>query len=199
MSSINHASRELTCKLVYYGPGLSGKTTNVAHIHARARPESRGKFISLKTESERTLFFDFLPLQLGKVRGFDIRVHLYTVPGQVFYRASRQLIVRGCDGLVFVADSQPERLEANLESLACMWESLAVNGIDGERLPLVLQCNKQDIPGVLSPAELGEALGLERSPQIPAAAVEGVGVFETFKALGRLVLRRLEGPAKLSG
>jgi signal recognition particle receptor subunit beta len=183
--------REITCKLVYYGPGCCGKTTNVQYIYDHTHAQAHGKLVSLKTESERTLFFDFLPLDLGQVRGFRVRFHLYTVPGQVFFQASRRLILRGADGVVFVADSQPGRMEANVESLECMYESLHENGLEG--LPLVLQCNKQDVHDAMSVEELQLALGLGHLQTFAASASLGVGVFETLRAVSKAVLVRLGG------
>lgn len=195
MSFLNHASREITCKLVYYGPGLCGKTTNVENLYRRAKAQSRGKLVSLTTETERTLFFDFLPLTLGRLRGFDVRFHLYTVPGQVFYRASRKLILSGADGIVFVADSQRERLEANAESIEDLYGCLHEHGLDARVLPLVLQCNKQDHREAVSMAELRHELGLERTPTIGAVAVHGVGVLETFERAARAVVAALGSEA----
>jgi signal recognition particle receptor subunit beta len=191
MSFINHGAREITCKLVYYGPGLCGKTTNVQYIHDHTQAQAHGKLVSLEAESERTLFFDFLPLTLGQIRGFTVRFHLYTVPGQVFFQASRRLILRGADGVVFVADSQPGRIDANIESLDCMYGSLRENGL--ENLPLVLQCNKQDIHGAMAIEELQHALGLGHVETFAAAAASGVGVFETLRAVGKAVMVRLGG------
>jgi mutual gliding-motility protein MglA len=197
MSVINYAAREITCKLVYYGPGLCGKTTNVEYIHEHSDPSRRGRLTSLKTESDRTLFFDFCPLDVGRVRGFRVRFHLYTVPGQVFYQASRRIIVRGADGIVFVADSQPERMEANKESVACMIESIETNQL--EHAPVILQCNKQDIPGALEVAEIRGELGLEQRPTLAASATNGDGVFETLRLASKAVLRRLSGEAPNGG
>ena len=190
MSFVNYASREITYKLVYYGPGLCGKTTNVEHLHRRARATARGKLVSLTTETERTLFFDFMPLTVGKLSGLDVRFHLYTVPGQVFYRASRRLILGGADGVVFVADSQRERLEANLESIEDLHECLREHGLDAKRVPLVLQCNKQDHDEAVTLDELQRELGLEHVPTISAVAVRGLGVLETFERLARTVVSR---------
>jgi signal recognition particle receptor subunit beta len=158
MSMINYASREINCKIVYYGPGLCGKTTNLEHIYGRVAPESRGKLISLATESERTLFFDFLPVDLGTIRGFRTRFHLYTVPGQVYYNASRKLILKGVDGVVFVADSQRERAEANLESMQNLYDNMAAYGYDLTRMPFVIQYNKRDLPTAASLGTLQEML-----------------------------------------
>lgn len=195
MAFINHAGREICCKIVYYGPGLCGKTTNVEHIHARTAATSKGKLISLKTESDRTLFFDFLPLDLGVVHGFSLRFQLYTVPGQVFYRASRKLILKGLDGVVFVADSQLARYDANIESMADLDENLAEHGRSLDEVPLILQYNKRDLPGVVSVQDLRAALNTMGAPEVEASAATGEGVSETLKAVGRLVLARMR-PAK---
>ena len=188
MSFINYSSREINCKIVYYGPGLCGKTTNLQQIYARIDPKSKGKLISLATKTERTLFFDFLPLDLGTVRGFKTRFHLYTVPGQVFYDASRKLILKGADGVVFVADSQVERMEANLESLENLEENLAEQGQNLDALPHVMQYNKRDLPNVVSMADLQAALNKRNVPWCEACATKGIGVFETLKASAKLVL-----------
>ena len=188
MSFINYSSREINCKIVYYGPGLCGKTTNLQYIYRRVNPESRGKMISLATETERTLFFDFLPLSLGEVRGFKTRFHLYTVPGQVFYDASRRLILRGVDGVVFSADSQLTRMDANVESLENLKVNLREQGYDGDRMPLVMQYNKRDLPQVASVAELHALLNYRNVPEFEAVATTGVGVFETLKAVIKLIL-----------
>ena len=191
MSFINYAAREINCKLVYYGPGLGGKTTNLQHIYARIDPKSKGKLISLATKTERTLFFDFLPLDLGTVRGFKTRFHLYTVPGQVFYDASRKLILKGADGVIFVADSQDERLEANLESLENLEQNLAEQGQSLDAMPHVMQYNKRDLPNVVSLPELQAALNGRNAPWYEACATKGIGVFETLKAGAKLVLTDL--------
>ena len=188
MSFVNYSSREINCKIVYYGPGLCGKTTNLQYIHRRMDPESRGKMISLATETERTLFFDFLPLSMGEVRGFKTRFHLYTVPGQVFYDASRRLILRGVDGVVFSADSQLTRMDANVESLENLQVNLREQGYDGDRMPLVMQYNKRDLPQVASVAELHALLNYRNVPEFEAVATTGVGVFETLKAVIKLIL-----------
>jgi signal recognition particle receptor subunit beta len=158
MSMINHAAREINCKLVYYGPGLGGKTTNLEHVYGKVSPGSRGKMISLATETERTLFFDFLPVDLGTIRGFKTRFHLYTVPGQVYYNASRKLILKGVDGVVFVADSQIERMEANIESMQNLYDNMAEHGYDLTRMPFVIQYNKRDLPNAAPIGELQAAL-----------------------------------------
>jgi signal recognition particle receptor subunit beta len=192
MAFINYSAREINCKLVYYGPGLCGKTTNLKHIHDRTADNAKGKMISLATETERTLFFDFLPLALGEIRGFKTRFHLYTVPGQVFYDASRKLILKGVDGVVFVADSQEERFEANLESLDNLRDNLREQGYDLDRIPWVIQYNKRDLPNAVPAEELRQALNPDgKVPDFEASAASGKGVFETLKALAKLVLADL--------
>ena len=191
MTFINYAAREINCKLVYYGPGLGGKTTNVQYVYERSASPSKGKLISLATESDRTLFFDFMPLELGTIRGFRTRFHLYTVPGQVFYDASRKIILKGVDGVVFVADSQQARWDANIESLRNLRENLAELGRDIERLPYVLQLNKRDTPSALPAPMLAEGLRLADEPVIEAVANQGLGVFETLKAAIRRMLLEL--------
>lgn len=191
MSFINYSSREINCKLVYYGPGLGGKTTNLQFIYAKTSPEAKGKMISLATETERTLFFDFLPLSLGEIRGFKTRFHLYTVPGQVFYDASRKLILKGVDGVVFVADSQVERMEANIESLENLRVNLTEQGYNLDKLPFIMQYNKRDLPNIASIAELHETLNPTNVPEFEARATTGVGVFETLKAIAKAVLTEL--------
>jgi hypothetical protein len=186
-------AREINCKIVYYGPGLCGKTTNLQHIYEKTNPQAKGKMISLATETERTLFFDFLPLALGEVRGFKIRFHLYTVPGQVFYDASRKLILRGADGLIFVADSQAERREANLESIDNLAQNLVEHGLSLDSVPFVIQYNKRDLPNAVAVEELSAELNPRRVPEFEANARSGEGVFETLKALSRNVLNRLKG------
>jgi signal recognition particle receptor subunit beta len=223
MSMINYASREINCKIVYYGPGLGGKTTNLEHVFAKVSPDTRGKMVSLATETERTLFFDFLPVDLGTVRGFKTRFHLYTVPGQVYYNASRKLILKGVDGVVFVADSQVERMEANVESMQNLYDNMAEYGYDLTKIPFVVQYNKRDLPNaapvtdlqaqlnpgwevtdparqkeVPNPWEPGEFLveqrdgiWIERAPSFESVAITGDGVFETLKAVAKLVLKSL--------
>ncbi len=224
MSMINYASREINCKIVYYGPGLGGKTTNLEHVYGKVSPDTRGKLISLATETERTLFFDFLPVDLGTIRGFRTRFHLYTVPGQVYYNASRKLILKGVDGVDFVADSQTERMEANMESLQNLYDNMAEHGYDITRMPFVIQYNKRDLPNAAPLAELQAALNpgwevqetarqrtvpdpqrpgdflveqvetgewVERAPYHEAVAVSGEGVFDTLKAVSKLVLKSL--------
>jgi len=188
MSFINYASREINCKIVYYGPGLCGKTTNLQYIYQKTAPEAKGKMISLATETERTLFFDFLPLALGEIRGFKTRFHLYTVPGQVFYDASRKLILKGVDGVVFVADSQEERIEANIESLENLGINLKEQGYDLAKLPFVVQYNKRDLPNVVPTDELRQELNPTGVPDFEACASSGEGVFETLKAVAKLIL-----------
>jgi signal recognition particle receptor subunit beta len=223
MSLINYASREVNCKLVYYGPGLGGKTTNLEYIYEKVAPASKGKMISLATETERTLFFDFLPVDLGTIRGFKTRFHLYTVPGQVYYNASRKLILKGVDGVVFVADSQMERMEANLESMQNLYDNMAQHGLDLTRLPFVVQYNKRDLPNAAPLPQLQDALNpgwpvddparqravadpgrpgemlvqevdgtwIERVPYFEAVALRGDGVFDTLRAISKLVLKTL--------
>jgi mutual gliding-motility protein MglA len=191
MSMINYASREINCKLVYYGPGLGGKTTNLEYVYNKVNPETRGKLISLATEQERTLFFDFLPVDLGSIRGFKTRFHLYTVPGQVYYNASRRLILKGVDGLVFVADSQAERMDANIAALENLYENLADYGYDPAQLPIVLQWNKRDLPNSVPVDELRRQLNPMGLQDHEAVAVSGVGVFDTLKAVSKLVLKSL--------
>jgi len=188
MSFINYASREINCKIVYYGPGLCGKTTNLQYVYNKTAPEAKGKMISLATETERTLFFDFLPLALGEIRGFKTRFHLYTVPGQVFYDASRKLILKGVDGVVFVADSQEERLDANIESLENLKDNLEEQGYHLENLPYVIQYNKRDLPNCSSVDELRRLLNPTLVPDFEASAPTGEGVFETLKAVAKLIL-----------
>ena len=192
MSFINYASREINCKIVYYGPGLCGKTTNLQHVYQQTAPEAKGKMISLASETERTLFFDFLPLALGEIRGFKTRFHLYTVPGQVFYDASRKLILKGVDGVVFVADSQEERLDANIESMENLKVNLEEQGYQLEQLPFVVQYNKRDLPNVTSVEELRELLNPDGVPEFEACAQTGEGVFETLKAVAKLILMELK-------
>ena len=191
MTFINYASREINCKIVYYGPGLCGKTTNLQHIYDSTAAQARGKLISLATETERTLFFDFMPLELGTVRGFKTRFHLYTVPGQVFYDASRKLILKGVDGVVFVADSQEERMDANVESLYNIEENLQAQGYDLMKIPYVLQLNKRDLPNVIAPGEIVAELQRKGEPVVEAVASTGVGVFDTLKAVAKQVLTEL--------
>ena len=191
MSMINYASREINCKIVYYGPGLGGKTTNLEYVYEKVSPNTRGKLISLATESERTLFFDFLPVDLGTIRGFKTRFHLYTVPGQVYYNASRKLILKGVDGVVFVGDSQVERLDANIEAMHNLYENLAEYGLDPRTMPFVVQYNKRDLPNVASVQELEANLNPTRVPAFEAVGTRGVGVFDTLKAVSKFVIKSL--------
>ena len=191
MSMINYASREINCKIVYYGTGLGGKTTNLEYIYSRVNPDTKGKMISLATETERTLFFDFLPIDLGEVRGFKTRFHLYTVPGQVYYNASRRLILKGVDGLVFVADSQANRAEANVESMHNLYENLETYGYDLETIPFAIQYNKRDMPNVLEPEELRGQINPMGVPDFEGIAIEGSGVFETLSCVSKLVIKAL--------
>jgi signal recognition particle receptor subunit beta len=192
MSFINYASREINCKIVYYGPGLCGKTTNLQFIYEKTAADAKGKMISLATETERTLFFDFLPLSLGEIRGFKTRFHLYTVPGQVFYDASRKLILKGVDGVIFVADSQEERIDANIESLENLRSNLKEQGYDLDKLPYVVQYNKRDVPGAMSVEEMRRELNPTNVPDFEACATTGEGVFETLKATAKLILLDLK-------
>ena len=192
MTFINYASREINCKLVYYGPGLCGKTTNIQYIFEKTVPDSKGKLISLATETDRTLFFDFLPLNLGTIRGFKVRFHLYTVPGQVFYDASRKLILKGVDGVVFVADSQPMRMDANVESIHNLRKNLKDQGYDLNAIPYILQCNKRDMDNAVSMEEMARVLRLKDEPMFEAVATTGTGVFDTLKALAKMVLAGLK-------
>ncbi|HIE66106.1 MAG: GTPase domain-containing protein [Nitrospira sp.] len=192
MSFINYSSREISCKIVYYGPGLCGKTTNLVYIYKKINPNSKGKMISLATETERTLFFDFLPLALGSIKEFKIRFHLYTVPGQIFYDASRKLILRGVDGVIFVGDSQVERMEANLESMDNLRKNLKAQGLDLDEIPFVIQYNKQDLPNVVPIEELNRALNPRKVPSFDAVAASGQGVFDTLKEIAKIVIFELK-------
>jgi signal recognition particle receptor subunit beta len=191
MTFINYASREINCKIVYYGPGLCGKTTNLQYIYDSTSPQAKGKLISLATETDRTLFFDFMPLELGTVRGFKTRFHLYTVPGQVYYDASRMLILKGVDGVVFVADSQEERMDANVESLENLQENLQTQGYDLMQVPYVLQLNKRDLPSAMPVQDLTAELLKKDEPVFEAIASDGTGVFDTLKAVAKQVLTEL--------
>jgi len=191
MTFINYASREINCKIVYYGPGLCGKTTNLQYIYDKTNPNAKGKLISLATETDRTLFFDFLPLELGTVRGFKTRFHLYTVPGQVFYDASRKLILKGVDGVIFVADSQLERMDANVEAIENLVVNLKSQGYDLNNIPYVLQLNKRDLPNVAPVDEMKRLLVRRTEPIYEAVAPKGIGVFETLKGVAKLVLSEL--------
>ncbi|MDH4036712.1 MAG: GTPase domain-containing protein [Candidatus Krumholzibacteria bacterium] len=191
MSLINYSSREINCKIVYYGPGLCGKTTNIQYVYNKVDPSTKGKLITLATEMDRTLFFDFLPLELGTVKGFKTRFHLYTVPGQVYYDASRKLILRGVDGIVFVADSQQARYDANIESLYNLHENLEEYKLNLADVPFVLQYNKRDMDNVIELDELEQELNPEKFPSFPAVAVKGDGVFDTLKCVAKGVLKKL--------
>ncbi|MFO8175644.1 MAG: GTP-binding protein [Gemmatimonadota bacterium] len=191
MSMINYASREINCKVVYYGSGLGGKTTNLEYVYSRVNPDTKGKMISLATETERTLFFDFLPIDLGEIRGFKTRFHLYTVPGQVYYNASRRLILKGVDGLIFVADSQRSRLEANIEAMHNLYENMESYGYEIETIPFVIQYNKRDLPDIMSSEELRSVLNPMGVPDFEAVAIEGDGVFQTLSAVSKLVVKSL--------
>jgi signal recognition particle receptor subunit beta len=190
MSFVNRMTKEVNCKIVYYGAGLCGKTANLNYIFAATKPESRGKMISLETETERTLFFDFLPLDLGKIGEYKVRFHLYTVPGQVFYDASRKLILKGADGVIFVVDSQEARMEANIESLENLEQNIAAYGGSLKAIPHVVQYNKRDMPNALPIEQLRE-LNPHKAPEFEAVAKTGQGVFETLKGLAKLVLTQL--------
>jgi len=192
---INYIAREINCKIVYYGPGLGGKTTNIKYVYQITSPENKGKLISLATETERTLFFDFLPIDLGQIRGFRVRFHLYTVPGQVFYDSSRKLILKGVDGVVFVADSQEERMDANLESLSNLAQNLKEHGFDLNSIPYVLQLNKRDLPNALPVEELRQQLQVKGEPVFEAIATRGIGVLDSLKSVARQVLVELRKSA----
>lgn len=192
MALMNHAKREINAKIVYYGPGLCGKTTNIKYIHEKLRPDTRGKLLSLATETDRTLFFDFLPVEIGEVRGFKTRFHLYTVPGQVFYNSTRQMVLKGADGIIFVADSQRSMLDVNIESLNNLRENLAAQGRRIEDLPMVIQCNKRDLPDILTIDELSRALNPRQVPIFGASAANGEGVVQTLTSISKMVLHRLQ-------
>jgi len=191
MSMINYASREINCKIVYYGTGLGGKTTNLEYVYSRVNPDAKGKMISLATETERTLFFDFLPIDLGAVKGFKTRFHLYTVPGQVYYNASRKLILKGVDGVIFVADSQRERMEANIEAMHNLYENLESYGYDLTKIPFAVQYNKRDLSNAMEMEELRSQLNPGGVPDFEGVAIEGKGVFETLGAVSKLVVQTL--------
>ena len=197
MSLVNYATREITCKIVYYGPGRSGKTTNLHYIYGQVPEDRKGKMVSLATQTDRTLFFDFLPLDLGTISGFTTKFQLYTVPGQVYYHSTRKLVLQGADGVVFVADSQARQVGENIESFQDLHANLADQGIDARTLPLVLQYNKQDLPRelILSSEELSETLNFRGVPEFSADALHGPGVFETLRAISELVLKRLSNGA----
>jgi signal recognition particle receptor subunit beta len=193
MSLVNFTTREITCKIVYYGPGRSGKTTNLQYIYGQVPDDRKGRMVSLATQTDRTLFFDFLPLDLGMISGFTTKFQLYTVPGQVYYNATRKLVLQGADGVVFVADSQARQLDENIESLQNLHQNILEYGVDIRTIPLVLQWNKQDLPRdlILAPAELDDALNFRALSTFPADALHGTGVFETLKAISAEVLRKL--------
>jgi signal recognition particle receptor subunit beta len=197
MSLVNYQTREITCKIVYYGPGRSGKTTNLHYIYGQVPEERKGKMVSLATQTDRTLFFDFLPLDLGTISGFSTRFQLYTVPGQVYYQATRKLVLQGADGVVFVADSQARQLQENIESFQDLHQNLAEQDVDPRSLPLVIQYNKQDLPPdlILTTGELADAVNFRDVPDYPADALHGPGVFETLKGISELVLKRLSAGA----
>ena len=195
MTFINYVAREINCKIVYYGPGLGGKTTNLQYNYQITSAENKGKLISLATETERTLFFDFLPIDLGQIRGFRTRFHLYTVPGQVFYDSSRKLILKGVDGVVFIADSQEERIDANLESISNLGQNLKEHGFDLEKIPYVLQLNKRDLPSAMPLEDMKQQLLVKGEPVIEAISTQGVGVLTTLKAVARQVLVELRKSA----
>jgi mutual gliding-motility protein MglA len=192
VSLINYSSREINCKVVYYGPGLGGKTTNIQYVYEKLAPETKGKLVTLATEMDRTLFFDFLPLELGEVKGFKTRFHLYTVPGQVYYNASRKLILRGVDGIVFVADSSEARFDANIEALYNLHDNLKEYDLSLEEIPFVMQWNKRDMPDALPVDELNSELNPEGYENFEGVAINGVGVFDTLKCVAKQVLRQLQ-------
>jgi mutual gliding-motility protein MglA len=193
MSLVNYQTREITCKIVYYGPGRSGKTTNLHTIYSQVPDDRKGKMVSLATQTDRTLFFDFLPLDLGMISGFTTRFQLYTVPGQVYYHATRKLVLQGADGVVFVADSQARQLQENIESFQDLHQNLSEQGVEPRGIPLVIQYNKQDLPSdlILTASELSEAINFRTVPEFPADALHGPGVFETLRGISELVLKRL--------
>ncbi len=193
MSFVNYSTHEINCKIIYYGPGLGGKTTNIQYIYEQTQQDQRGKLVTLSTENERTLFFDFLPLAVGDVRGYKTRFHLYTIPGQTFYEVSRQFILKGVDGVVFVADSQAERMEAGIDSYESLEKSLDRQGYDVNKIPLVFQYNKRDLPGVVSVRELEATFNSMNRPYYEAVANRGTGVMETLQAISQWVIRELKG------
>jgi hypothetical protein len=192
MTYVNYAAKEINVKIVYYGPGLGGKTTNLQHIYERTAPDLKGKLITLATETDRTLFFDFMPLDVGEIKGFKVRLHLYTVPGQVFYNASRKLILKGVDGVIMVCDSQRERMDANIESIRNLEQNLRENGYNLVDLPYVLQLNKRDLPNIVSVEEMKAHLVIKSEPVIEAVGTQGVGVFATLKTISKLTLLDLK-------
>jgi hypothetical protein len=191
MSLVNYSTREITSKIVYYGPGRSGKTTNLQYIYGQVPEERRGRMVSLATETDRTLFFDFLPLDLGTISGFQTRFQLYTVPGQVYYDATRKLVLQGADGVVFVADSQRAQAEENVESFRNLQVNLLEQGVDPRQIPIVLQYNKRDLPDVMSVEEMDDLLNYRDLPRYEARALAGAGVFDTLRGISEQVLRRL--------
>ena len=193
MSFINYATKEINCKIVYFGPGLCGKTTNVQYIYEQTQADQRGKLVNLSTENERTLFFDFLPLSVGDVRGYQTRFHLYTIPGQTFYDVSRQFILKGVDGIVFVVDSQSERMEANMESYESLEKTLEHQGYEISKIPFVLQYNKRDVPGAVPVRELESTFNAMKRPSFEAVANRGQGVMETLQSVSQLVIKELKG------
>ena len=193
MSFVNAHTKEVNCKIVYYGPGLGGKTTNIQCVYQRTTSGSKGQMVTINTENERTLFFDFLPLDLGVIRGFQTRFHLYTVPGQVFYEASRKLILRGVDGIIFVADSQVERMEENIESFKSLESNLIELGLDPEKMPLVMQWNKRDLPNAVAVSLLEEKLNKYKAPSFEAIASKGEGVFDSLKSVSKYILMNIRG------
>ncbi|MBX3039625.1 MAG: gliding-motility protein MglA [Bdellovibrionaceae bacterium] len=197
MSFINHNAKEIHCKIVYYGPSLGGKTTNLQWVYQKTADDQKSKLIALNTEIERTLFFDFLPLNIGDIRGYKTRFHLYTVPGQVVYDASRRLILKGLDGVIFVADSQVERMEENAEALRNLQANLEKQGYDIREVPLVMQYNKRDLPNVASLAEMRSTLNLYNAPEFEAVASEGRGVMESLKTVSKSILNVLKGGSTL--
>lgn len=192
MALFNYAKREINAKIVYYGPGLCGKTTNIQYVHTKLNPQSRGKLLSLATQTDRTLFFDFLPVELGEIRGFKTRFHLYTVPGQVFYNATRKMVLKGVDGIVFVADSQQGMMDANLESFQNLRDNLAEYGLSLDTTPYVIQCNKRDLPGVMSVEEMDNQLNRDKVPIFGASALQGKGVLPTLTTICKMVLRKMQ-------
>ena len=201
MSIVNYATREITCKIVYYGAGRSGKTTNLHYIYGQVPADRKGKMVSLATQTDRTLFFDFLPLDLGTISGFTTKFQLYTVPGQVYYQATRKLVLTGADGVVFVADSQSRQLDENIESMQDLHSNLATHGMDVRTVPLVIQYNKRDLPQELltSVAELRDAINFRDVPDFQADALHGPGVFETLRGISEIVLKRLSATPATAG
>ena len=196
MPLVHHTQREVTLKIVYYGVGLGGKTTNLETIHAQTRPESRGKLVSVNTEAERTLFLDFLPLHLGKFRGYTVRLHLISVPGQIAQDSTRQMVLRNVDGVVLVVDSQADAIEGNNYAIRNLDYNLRQDGTDADRIPMAVQYNKRDLPGILDVGELSERLGVpEGIPELVSSARDGWGVFETVKSIVRVCMHQLGDPS----